>query len=334
MKKVPLVFIIWILVFTIANCEKKTIIDDPNAKPDILFESQVHDFGDVAQYTKVTHIFKFKNTGKKELVITKVRPTCGCTATVLSKKNLLPGEEGEIKTEFSTGRYDGAVSKAIIVQTNVPDKNQIRLTVKANVMSLVTIEPKTISVRNIAMNERQTVTLFVKKGSVGDFEILNIQTNNPVISASFEKISTEDSEYKIQVEIDTEGVKPHIYTGNIDIIIRSAEEEKSIPVNYNINVRPNINVNPSSVTMVVEKGKTFTKPIELTSVNEFHISSIMLKKGNLKYRLVDVIPGKSYLIVLYSKELDAPQVLNDLLIVNTDDPVQKKIEVPLRITIK
>jgi len=37
------------------------------------------DFGEIEEGEKVTHEFKFKNTGKEPLVISKAQGSCGCT---------------------------------------------------------------------------------------------------------------------------------------------------------------------------------------------------------------------------------------------------------------
>jgi cytoskeletal protein RodZ len=60
--------------------EKATTAGQPDAKPvpsgpqpKIQFAETVHDWGTVYQEEKVTHIFKFRNTGKGELKIGNVK---------------------------------------------------------------------------------------------------------------------------------------------------------------------------------------------------------------------------------------------------------------------
>ena len=46
-----------------------------NAQPKIVFEQEVHNFGEVMQGEVVEHTFVFHNKGNEELVIDKVAPS-------------------------------------------------------------------------------------------------------------------------------------------------------------------------------------------------------------------------------------------------------------------
>ncbi len=88
------------------------------AAPKIEFETMVHDYGKVDQKTKNPYTFKFKNVGDEPLEIKKVKPSCGCTAALISKKILEPGESGEIEVTFHSGNFKKDIRKTIYVETN------------------------------------------------------------------------------------------------------------------------------------------------------------------------------------------------------------------------
>lgn len=77
-----------------------------------------YDFGKVAAGTKVTYQFKFKNTGSEPLVITNVKPSCGCTTPSWSKDEVAPGAEGFIDVAFNTAGKSGIQSKTVTVTGN------------------------------------------------------------------------------------------------------------------------------------------------------------------------------------------------------------------------
>ncbi len=88
----------------------------------IQFEKTVHDFGTIHEGEVVTYRFKFKNVGDKPLIISKVKPSCGCTASDYSKDPVPPGEEGYIEVSFnSTGRI-GKQNKTVEVFANTEPK--------------------------------------------------------------------------------------------------------------------------------------------------------------------------------------------------------------------
>ncbi len=53
--------------------QETTVTVQNGEAPDIEFEEMIHDFGKIDQGEKIEHVFKFKNMGKGELVIEKVK---------------------------------------------------------------------------------------------------------------------------------------------------------------------------------------------------------------------------------------------------------------------
>ena len=66
----------------------------------ISFSETMWDFGYVPKTGKVVHIYRVKNVGEDTLVIGKVRTTCGCTTTPLSKERIAPDESTDMKVVF------------------------------------------------------------------------------------------------------------------------------------------------------------------------------------------------------------------------------------------
>ena len=87
--------------------------------PKITFKETRYDFGKVKQGVTLTHLFKFKNEGDGNLIIEKVKPSCGCTgATIGNKKVFKKNETGEIKVTFNTGGRSGKQRKTVKIQSN------------------------------------------------------------------------------------------------------------------------------------------------------------------------------------------------------------------------
>ena len=110
--------------------------------PTMDFESKEFNFGTIKQGAKATHEFKFKNNGKRDLIIRETRSSCGCTA-VETKKVIKPGETSSIKTTFNSAGKMGKQNKSITLTTNIPgkaksgaDKYRIILRVKGEVTKL------------------------------------------------------------------------------------------------------------------------------------------------------------------------------------------------------
>lgn len=101
------------------------------AGPVIIWEKNSYDFGDVTEGEKVSHTFKFTNTGNAALVITNVEVTCGCTTPKgWTRDPIAPGSTGDLTVAFnSTGKL-GKQNKVITVTSNsVGTTNQVTIVV-------------------------------------------------------------------------------------------------------------------------------------------------------------------------------------------------------------
>ncbi len=107
---------------------------DQEKLPVIEFETLTYDFGEVVQGEKLTCAFKFKNTGKSNLIIFSSEATCGCTTSTPPKAPIRPGETGEIKVFFDSTSQNGKVIKRVLVGANTYPAETI-LTITANVTS-------------------------------------------------------------------------------------------------------------------------------------------------------------------------------------------------------
>src|SRR5579863_9945844 len=61
-----------------------------------------YNFGTVLSGPPINHVFMIKNAGSGPLKITKVLPSCGCTAAKPSKNILAPGEVSTIAATVDT----------------------------------------------------------------------------------------------------------------------------------------------------------------------------------------------------------------------------------------
>ena len=88
------------------------------------------DFGKIIEGERVEHTFKFKNTGKANLVIASCTASCGCTIPEWPKEAIAPVESGEIKVEFNSAGKSDMVTKDITIMANTnPVKTVLQIKV-------------------------------------------------------------------------------------------------------------------------------------------------------------------------------------------------------------
>ncbi len=77
-----------------------------------------YDFGKVTDGEKVVFNYRFKNTGKKPLVIASATASCGCTVPEKPEEPIKPGETGFLKVVFNSEGRVGPTHKEIMVSSN------------------------------------------------------------------------------------------------------------------------------------------------------------------------------------------------------------------------
>jgi hypothetical protein len=101
--------------------------------PDMVFDEAEHDFGRITQGEKVSYAFKFKNTGKSNLIISSAAGSCGCTVPEWPREPILPGGEGKVNVVFSSEGKAGLQEKTITVVTNCEPSTKV-VRIKANII--------------------------------------------------------------------------------------------------------------------------------------------------------------------------------------------------------
>lgn len=100
---------------------------DPDKLPIITWETKDFNFGTVKEGEVVKYSFKFKNTGKSNLIIADAATSCGCTVADKPEDPIQPGGEGQIDVEFNTSGKAGGeveVKKNVTVISNTnPNRN-------------------------------------------------------------------------------------------------------------------------------------------------------------------------------------------------------------------
>jgi hypothetical protein len=82
------------------------------------FIDSVHDFGKIKEGAVVEYSFDYTNTGKRPVLITSARPSCGCTASDYKQEAIQVGETGQIKVTFNSSGKKGPNRKFVNVSNN------------------------------------------------------------------------------------------------------------------------------------------------------------------------------------------------------------------------
>lgn len=94
MKKIVTICTMLIAFISVAMAQQ-------NSKAEFKFETETHDFGKIPQGKPVTYEFTFTNVGTEPIIISEVRPSCGCSVAEFTKTPVKPGEKGTISVTYN-----------------------------------------------------------------------------------------------------------------------------------------------------------------------------------------------------------------------------------------
>jgi hypothetical protein len=101
---------------------KDGLVKDQNAKwPIIQIIGDSVDLGTINEGESASHVFKVKNIGNADLIISAARPSCGCTVPKFNKKPISPGSEDEIQVVFNSAGKSGKQHKTVTLVTNTKE---------------------------------------------------------------------------------------------------------------------------------------------------------------------------------------------------------------------
>ena len=111
----------------------KTEITKKATNVAIVWKSETIEVGEIAQGVPKKIEFEFKNVSKKDVIITNVQGSCGCTATDYTKTPIAPGKSGKITATYNAAAV-GGFYKTVSVTTNAEEAVKV-LTLKGTVVA-------------------------------------------------------------------------------------------------------------------------------------------------------------------------------------------------------
>ncbi len=102
--------------------------------PQAVFNEKEYNFGRVLKGDTVKTTFVLKNEGKNSLIIRKIQPSCGCTASKVDKMEIAAGESATITVEFNTLGREGEDLKTLTIITNDPTHPVSKIYLKGTIV--------------------------------------------------------------------------------------------------------------------------------------------------------------------------------------------------------
>ena len=299
---------------------------EPKPVPLVLAEAGVYDFGEVLGGGEIRHTFKLKNIGQKPLKIEKVEESCACTATIVSKDEIPPGEFGIIEAVLKVPSENRQVEESINVYTNNPIQSQVTLTLKGTAFVPITTFPSRLFIGSIPPKTPITKSLTIHRK--GDTQILGVRTDSDYLKAAIMSTKTDPI---TRVEVTSLGSAPSgTFFYNLLINYRYKGKAATHEVMVFGEVLGAFAVFPKRLFFgLVRDKQDASKTITISSVNNqlFKITSLESDSAYVTTKVTPQKDGVGYQLTATVQPEAPVGELSGEILVRTDSTVQPVISV-------
>lgn len=313
----------------------------------------VYDFGFVrsSEVKAVSHTFVIRNAGEETLVISKVRPSCGCTSATASANQIAPGATATVTATLNPKGKSGNQTITVRVNSNDPTNSSQVLRMSGTILSTWRIIPILLDMG--AMGKLQSVTKEITVTSQylkedHQFRITGIKTGSPNVRAVTAEAPNQGGgassrlflEVKQLIKVSvTSGETEGNQTQNI-VIATDDPKNPTHTVTVRWMVEKDLACNPKKVVVSETRGKKVTKDITFSShTNQpFDITSIEIKgdKGGEDVEVTlkpEATPDrKVYTISPKVITQAARETRNGKILFKTSSPEQPELIIPYTVS--
>ena len=101
-------------------------------RPNIKFSKLNFNFGTIDKGEIISRYITFKNDGKRNLVISNVKSSCGCTITDWPKNPIEPNHSDSLYLVLNTSSLNGKIMKTVTIISNSKPNTKV-ITINAQI---------------------------------------------------------------------------------------------------------------------------------------------------------------------------------------------------------
>ena len=181
----------------ISGCESEApppVVQQPEGPlPKPVLAQDLFDFGVMEVGEEREQLFSIRNEGDALLELSEGAKSCKCTAVIIAKPKLEPGEQSEVILRWRVEQPSAMFSQYAHVHTNDMRNPEIRLTVKGKVEGLLKLEPSTRwDVEALQEDKPTEFTGRVLSSILDSFEISSFTSSSPHITAEAIPLTAEE----------------------------------------------------------------------------------------------------------------------------------------------
>lgn len=335
-----LLLLLILIVFNSLNVLMAFKANQDSLSHEIKIKSLIYDAGMVKPGKKVKAIFTVENKGTKVLKILRLTPTCGCTVAEYNKV-IQPGQEGQIFATMSTLKYRGKIDKTIIVVFNDPQRSEVILHIKCDIMG-VRLLPVNRTYFNASKGVKTTKELTL--ATIGEDSLtVFVRSSHPNIETQLVKLENEIitmnesdywEQYKLYITISDKFPEGR-FSESVTLVTNS-QYDPSIKITVAGVVNPAIIVTPRSVRMQKnQEGKMLPRFVTVTQRvgKGFKIKKIISSLSQLNITYAETKKDEQYKLELEWTDHNTKGTFKGDVTIYTNDSRNPVLNIPVYIII-
>jgi hypothetical protein len=171
--------------------------------PRITCKAPVFDFGTRDPSESIDHTFLLENTGTSDLIISAIRPACGCTAANMTRQNIPPGESAELSTRLNLVGRTGDLHKSILIESNDPANPALQLALVGKTAADFEIQPSVLVLRKDSPSKPATGSVQMRATDGSAFEISELVSTSGKLKLRADPMPSGNA-YQISASFDEE----------------------------------------------------------------------------------------------------------------------------------
>lgn len=335
---------VWFLVGGRAGLAQLPPVPTTDAKaikqPRLYVAERMKDLGTLIEGDVYPVQWQLENRGSADLMIQRLKGSCGCVVANLSEneKIIPPGGSIDLKVNFDTQGRKGAQVKAVTVYTNDPAEPELKLEFTADLQFLYMLKPfGVVNLRSVQRGQPAKRALEVFSGpGRGPVEILDVQfpEGSPVTSV-IEPGDDDGGRYKrIRFTVGKEASLGTLYVP-LTLVIRVDGIERKREVSVRAEVVGELTWHPrivDQIRSVSRPGKRLA-PVTIRSTVDIPFKVVSADAGPLFDVVIEAKGNKpqhkQYSILLTLREGTDAGPFAVTLNVRTDSLDQPLIRIPV-----
>ncbi len=285
------------------------------------------DGGAVEEGTVAKFHFTVTNRGQADLVISQVKPSCGCTAAHWDRL-VPPGKEGVIDAEIKTTNFRGPIQKHVTVFSNDPQRPELELNTTTTVLPQVQVDPGVVALLSVDDQPVSHVFTLERRGG-RPMRLLQVVCAQPYVRLEMTRLPGE-GRYELKTTVTENAPWGR---SAIPVLIRTDIEEAT-NLNLTLIVDRGIITTPPLVYFNLPSGKLPEPPKATVSLQRqkgaFHVKTVTVDDPNVRASVVVVHEGQEYQVTVSYVGRWEPGRMQSTVTVTTDDPKQPEINIPVQ----